>query len=520
MYEFVISKWRGYVGAFIGIAAITFVYRVLVFRQLFLSDINITAVALSFLLLVLIVASKAGHGPSIFASLVSTFCFNFFFLPPPFTVTVEDPHNWVALSAFLITAVVASQLWATTQSRTLEAEKSRQDIWKLYQLSRNSITTFDPQILISSIANQVQAIFGVQYAAVFEPTDNDEWRARSVASSVNVSFEPSLATIKEVALAGEWRSVPSDTKMRNVTIDQACATVRYLPLRAGTQVIGVMVLCSSTLEEKTLEAIAGLVAWSLERARILQEISRTEALRQSNELKSALLASVSHDLRTPLTSIRASIDSLLHPESNWDSAALHEFHLIISEEVSRLTRLIENLLAMARIEAGELRLSKKWESVPELCQNVLDRCAALIRYHDVNVELSESLPPVIMDSRLIAEALSNLVENAAKYSPPGTRILLKARMKGDELIISVTDHGPGVAPEDRNRLFEKFYRGTNQQNGGGTGMGLAIARGIIEAHQGRIWFESTPDNGATFAFSLKVIRETLAEVRPPKNSPE
>ena len=179
--------------------------------------------------------------------------------------------------------------------------------------------------------------------------------------------------------------------------------------------------------------------------------------------------------------------------------------MIISEEVSRLTRLIENLLAMARIEAGELRLSKKWESVPELCQNVLDRCAALIRYHDVKVELSESLPSVIMDSRLLAEALSNLVENAAKYSPPGTRILLKARMKDDELIISVTDHGPGVAPEDRNRLFEKFYRGTNQQNGGGTGMGLAIARGIIEAHQGRIWFESTPGNGATFAFSLKVI---------------
>jgi two-component system sensor histidine kinase KdpD len=285
-------------------------------------------------------------------------------------------------------------------------------------------------------------------------------------------------------------------------------------LCVGTTSIGVMILVSATLEEKTMEAIAGLVAWTLERARILDEISRTEALKQSNELKAALLSSVSHDLRTPLTSIRASVDSLLHSDTRWDERALREFHLIISEEVIRLTRLIENLLAMARIEAGELRLSKKWELLSEVFHNVNDRCAVAIRHHQVSIDCHESLPAVLIDSRLIAQALSNLIENAAKYSPPGSEIILKAEMKGDDLLISVSDQGPGVAPEETNRLFEKFYRGTHPQPNGGTGMGLAIARGIIEAHNGKVWVESIPGEGATFAFSLKVEQKPLSEAHP------
>jgi len=521
MFVLMRPKWRGYWGALIGVAALTFLYRVLIFRHLFLTDVNITAVALSYLLLVLVVASRQGHGPSIFASIVSTFCFNFFFLPPPFTITVADPHNWVALTAFLLTAIVASQMWSTAEARAQEAVKSRADIWKLYQLSRTSMATLDSETLIASIAHKVQDVFHVQYCAVFEITDNGEWRSLSVASGLDESFVPSLSTIKEVARTGRLTSLRlGPTKMKTGSKSEGAVDkiescpICYLPLHVGTTSIGVMVLCSTTLDEKTMEAIAGLVAWTLDRARILQEISRTEALRQSNELKTALLASVSHDLRTPLTSIRTSVDSLLHSEANWDRSALREFHLIISEEVSRLTRLIENLLAMARIEAGELRLSKKWESVPEVCHNVLERCAVALRHHKVSLECDESLPAVLIDSRLVAEALSNLIENAAKYSPIGGSIFLKAAMKGDDLLITVTDQGPGIAPEETNRLFEKFYRGSHSPQSGGTGMGLAIARGIVEAHNGRIWFESIPGEGATFAFSLSVPHKPLSEADP------
>ncbi|HMH05929.1 MAG TPA: ATP-binding protein [Terriglobales bacterium] len=510
--------------ALIGVAAVTLIYRLLIFRQLFLTDVNITTLALSYLLLVLVIASKRGHGPSIFASLISTFCFNFFFLPPPFTITVQDPHNWVALASFLITAMVASQLWSTARSRTQEAVKSRAEIWRLYQLSRTSIATFDAQTLISSIASKVQDVFHVQYCAVFEPGNDGQWRPLSIASELDEenSFTPSLTCFDDVSLTGKLKSVGLGAEKRTNgskseaagDMAQSGSTFTYLPLHVGTTSIGVMILLSATLEEKTMEAIAGLVAWTLDRARILGEISRTEALEQSNELKAALLASVSHDLRTPLTSIRASVDSLLHSDTKWDETARREFHLIISEEVTRLTRLIENLLAMARIEAGELRPSKKWESISEVCHNVLDRCALAIRNHKVTVECHEMLPAVLIDSRLVAEALSNLIENAAKYSPPGSEIILEAGVKDDQLLLSVTDEGAGVAPEERSRLFEKFYRGTHPQPNGGTGMGLAIARGIIEAHDGRVWVENRSGKGATFKFSLKVEQKPLLEADP------
>jgi len=524
MPEVRFRNWRRYVAALIGVAIVTLIYRVLVFRQLFLTDINITTLALSYLLLVLVIASKQGHGPSIFASLISTLCFNFFFLPPPFTITVKDPHNWVALTSFLITAMVASQLWSTARSRTQEAVKSREEIWKLYQLSQASIAACDPQTLISSLAPKIQEVFDVQYCAVFKLAGDGKWCPLSIAPEPDEEsiITPSLTNIKQVSLSGKLKSVRLATEKtadesksaeaRDKT--ESSSSITYLPLHVGTTSIGVMILVSATLQEKTMEAIAGLVAWTLERARILAEVSRTEALKQSNELKTALLASVSHDLRTPLTSIRASVDSLLHGDTKWDETALREFHLIISEEVTRLTRLIENLLAMARIEAGELTISKKWEALSEVFRNVLDRCNVEIRHHQVSVDCHESLPAVLIDSRLIAQALTNLLENAAKYSPPGSEIVLKAGMKGDELLISVTDEGAGVAPEDRSRLFEKFYRGMDPQSNGGTGMGLAIARGIIEAHSGRVWVEGSSGKGATFIFSLPVEHKPAEEVDP------
>ena len=259
-------NWKGYAAALIGVITVTLIFRVLIFRQLLLTNVSITTVALSYLLLVLIVASQQGHGPSIFASLISTFCFNFFFLPPPFTITVEDPHNWVALGAFLVTAVVASQLWSKARSQTQEAVKSREEVWQLYQLSRTSMATFDSQTLISSIASKVQEVFHVQYCAVFEPGSEGQWRPLSIASELDdeSSFSPSFTCFDEVSLTGKGKSLDFGANRPDFTIT-------YLPLQIGPTSIGVMVLISATLEEKTMEAIAGLVAWTLDRARILRK---------------------------------------------------------------------------------------------------------------------------------------------------------------------------------------------------------------------------------------------------------
>lgn len=232
----------------------------------------------------------------------------------------------------------------------------------------------------------------------------------------------------------------------------------------------------------------------------------SEALLRSDELKSALLASISHDLRTPLTSIRTAIDNLLQANLRWDREQQQEFHLIISEEAARLTRLVEDLLDMARIEAGELRLSMQLGSVAEICGNVLDRCERDLRQHRVSVDCSEYLPLVKVDSPMIAEVLTHLVENAAKYSPDGSEIVVTARLESNELLISVKDQGPGIGTDECDRVFDKFYRSTRlpASANAGTGMGLAIARGIIDAHGGRIWVDSEPGHGAVFTFALHV----------------
>ncbi|MBO0799800.1 MAG: ATP-binding protein [Blastocatellia bacterium] len=230
-------------------------------------------------------------------------------------------------------------------------------------------------------------------------------------------------------------------------------------------------------------------------------------------MKSALLASISHDLRTPHTSIRTAIDSLTNEEFTWDKATLRELHLIISEEVHRLTKLVENLLLLAWIEAGELRLSPQWGSVAEICDHALEQCTVELRHHEVQVDCPESLPGVKVDSRLIAEALTRVVENAAKYSPHGSKILVRGRLDGNQLMVSVTDQGPGIAPDETDRVFDNLYRSTlpNIHSNHGAGMGLAIARGMIEAHGGKIRVESSPGHGATFIFELPVEYSRASE---------
>jgi len=479
------------------VASVTALYRFVV------TGVNSTTVALSLLLVVLLSASAHGLASGILASVTGMLCFNFFFLPPVGNLTIQDPQNWVALFAFLGAAVIASQLSAAARGRARDAERRREEVWNLYQLSRAIIATPDSETALSSIARQVVEVFGFDYCGVLVPGDRSAWQRLAIATDVNKygSFTPSEAAVDRAFSTGVIGLADSEGGAL-----EGKQTVAYVPLKVGVRSVGVMVVISSALERGTAEAIAGLVALALERARFLKEVSHTEALRQSDELKSVLLASVSHDLRTPLTSIRAAIDSILQEETEWDRMALREFHQIISEEVARLTRLVQNLLEMARIEAGELKLSKRWQSVAEILDNVLERCESSIRNHRVSTVLAESTPVVKLDSRLVAEALANLVENAAKYSPPGSPITIRAGVEEDELTIRVTDHGPGIMAGEVDRIFDKFYRGRRpvKQAGEGTGMGLAIARGIVEAHGGRILVESVLGQGSTFTIAIPV----------------
>jgi two-component system sensor histidine kinase KdpD len=460
------------------------------------TGVNATTVALSLLLVVLGAASRYGLGPGIVAATTGLVCFNFFFLPPVGRLTIADPQNWVALFAFLVTAVTASHLSSRARSRARDAERRREEVTKLYDLSRAIIATPESENAATLIAGQVVQVFGCGYCGVFLPAASNDWE--QVAAASRISFTPSPAAIHRaygsetvVSQGGEGSGPP--------------VTAIYTPLKVGVRSIGVLVIAAGTPSSDSSEAIAGLVSLALERARFMREVSRTEALRQSDELKAALLASVSHDLRTPLTSIRAAVDNLLEENVKLAPLAVRELHVVIAEEVERLTRLVHNLLEMARIESGEMKPAAAWQSVPELVRNVLERCEPLLRRHHVTVRLNEPMAPVMLDARLLAQALANVVENAAKYSTAGSEIVVNAALEDDSLTVRVEDQGPGLSPDELERVFEKFYRGnSDDRRQEGTGMGLAIARGIVEAHGGRIWAENIPGAGAAFIVKIPV----------------
>jgi two-component system sensor histidine kinase KdpD len=376
-------KGGGYLFAIVGVAAVTGAL------AQFSDRLSSSTVALALLLIVLFAATGWGSRPAIFAALLGVVCFNFFFLPPLYTFTIADPQNWVALAAFLITALVAGELSARAKRRAEEAEAGRREIERLY----------------------------------------NEYRVAA------------------------------------------------------------------------------------ERAR------QAEVFEQSEKLKSALLDAVTHDLRTPLTSVKAAVTTLLdEAEVTLDDEARREFLEVINEEADRLNYFVENMVELARIEAGAINLRRRWSSVEEIVALARERAYTLTLNHRIESELESELPAARVDASLIAEALYSLIDNAAKYSPAGSLIKISARRAKNEMImIAVEDEGRGIPEHLRERVFDKFFRATAEGAASlgrpkGLGMGLAIARGIVEAHGGRIWVESGSGGvGAHVAFTVPVGDEEVDE---------
>jgi len=441
---------------------------------------NSTTVALGYLIVVLLVAATSRLWVAVTTSIAAMLAFNFFFLPPVGAFVIADPHNWIALIAFLVVSLVASNLSAVARDRTGVAETRRDELARLLDFSRDVLLITDSHEAHARLAGFIARRFDLDYAAICVPQES-EWAVFRAG--------PREMTLDPRELSSAFQSPQID---RRFTADG----VSLIPLRLGTKPIGMVAAAGRPLEPATFEAVAGIAAIALERAQFLDERKGAELARQSEELKSALLASLGHDLRTPLTAIRVAASNL---QASWPSEQeRREQSDIILAEVDQLTRLFQNILEMARIDAGAVTEDMRWVAPSEIVDAARNRVEHTLRGRSVRISV-ESDRLARLDPRLTTAALSQLLENAAQYSAADLPIDVAATIDDSGLTLAVRDHGPGIPPADLPHVFERFYRGTNaKRRRSGTGMGLAIARGILAVERGTISAENCPDGGARF----------------------
>jgi two-component system sensor histidine kinase KdpD len=487
----------------IGLAGIVTLYH-------FTLHANNATVALTLLLLVLVLAGNFGLRFAVGASIGATIAFNYFFLPPVGTFTIADTQNWIALFAFLGTAIYASHLASRIREESEEANTRRHESEMLYRLGRQLLQPENVAQLFNFIPLSVASSFNSPAVTLYI-ADGD----RIYLSNPKRISSPQVA----------W--VPDDTPGTTGYADRTRAEIvrdlreammapifrspesgfpTAIPLRIGVRPSGALLLEATCLSRETMEALSGLIAISIERAEALEVSARSEAAKETERLRTALLDSVTHELRTPLTAIKASISSLLSQEA-LDKDSRHELLTVIDEESDRLNHLIEQAVEMAQLDAHKVHLEIKPEPVAALIDDAVTEARAMEPGREIRVSLSSSLPNVLADAAWIQKVLANLLGNAMKYSAPDQPVFISADTQGNMLAISVADRGAGIDPLEQGMIFDKFYRGQGQRSRvSGTGMGLAISRAIVNAHGGTIGVTSQIGHGSVFTFTLPIVR--------------
>jgi two-component system, OmpR family, sensor histidine kinase KdpD len=446
--------------------------------------VNQTTVALMFLVTVLLTSAYWGLRYAVVMAVIATAAFNFFFLPPVGTFTIADPQNWVALFAFLVAALVASNLAERARSEAEAAKQRRREVERLYALSQRLLGSENVLEMLNALPKYVQDTFSVGSVVAMAADHPTVYR-----SSLDAPFE---------------ESVLRSTMLRGEPITQR--GISYVPLRLGMRTVGAIGISGDELSRATLDAVGSLAGLAIERARALEALSKNRAEQEHERLRTALLDSVTHEFRTPLTSIKASVTTLLS-KATVDEAARHDLLTVIDEETDRLNRLVGEASEMAQLDSGRFKLDLQPHSIQDALQPALQDAAAALEKHPVETNVPPDLPKALMDVERIREVLMHLLENAGKYSASGSPIRVTSEVRNDRLITSISDRGPGIDPFEQSLIFEKFYRGQNQRyTAPGTGMGLAIAKVIVEAHGGSISVVSQLGSGSVFSFSLPIER--------------
>ncbi len=510
------QRWFGYAAALVLTAGVSGLI------ALVRSIADVSNVSMLYLLAVLASAVMFGSGPAITSSLGSFVAFNFFFVHPRYQLAVSADEEWVALGLLLVTGIITGQLAAALRDRARQAEGREREAVVLYDVVRimsdpnleNALNLvaerlrnelrLDAVVIVVDLAQRLRARAEVGDREALEGVRASGFVPTSILGG---GVAPTSA---QRGSPGRWiRLVRPDARKEPAMVRRG--RLYKVSVNLNNASVGSVVLARRPEapafrpeDDRLVSTVANQLALALDRVRLGEEATQAEILRQTDSLKTALLNAVSHDLRTPLSSIIASSGSLLQQDVRWTGDERREFARSIEEEAQRLNRLVGNLLDLSRIEAGSLRPDKAWHDLVDLIDGVLGRLTTVTAQHRVTVDISENLPPVLMDYLEIDQVLSNLIENAVKHTPPGTLVRVSGRLLDSEVEVAVSDDGPGIAREALPRLFEPFYSAARSRHPRGTGLGLAVAKGIVEAHGGRIRAENPPRGGACFTFSLPV----------------
>ncbi|HTR21508.1 MAG TPA: sensor histidine kinase KdpD [Gemmatimonadales bacterium] len=474
--------------------------------------LSVTDVAMVLLLAVALVASRYSRGPTLVASLLCILSFDFFFVPPRFTFAVSDVGYLLTFAVMLGIALLISGMTLRIRAQAETARGRERRTAALYAMSRELAATRGEAELMGVASRHIAVSFGAQVQILIP----HEGRL-----TVPVGAAPAFPIDDKERSVAQWvfdRSQPAGVGTDTLPAAQAL----YLPLVAASGTVGVLgirPLDASSLKDPTtrqlLEAFAAQTALALERAMLADRAQQEQVEVEAERLRTSLLSSLSHDLRTPLGAITGAASSLLEPEGPKSEAARRDLLQSILDESQRMNRLIGNLLDMIRVESGALQVQKEWQPLEEPVGVALIRLEDRLRDHPVTVRLPPDLL-VPVDGVLIEQVFLNLLENAVKYTPPGTPVEIAASVEGSVVRVEVADRGPGLPAGEEARVFDKFYRGAGAPPGGGVGLGLTICRGIIAAHGGRIWAENRPEGGAVFRFTLPLVGPPLVAA-PPDN---
>jgi len=450
------------------------------------AGVNQTAAGLVFLTMVVWFATRAGIRRSLYVALLCAVSFDFFFLLPLHTFWLAGPQEWVEMLSFAVSCVIVGRLAERARRQTLTAEQRREDVERLYTLSQEMMLQEDAARLIRDLPGLVASSFALQ-AVILYVRDEDQFYATTPEVAVGIQ-----AGLRALA-PGPVVTLPGPEPFS------------ALALMIGLQSIGALAWRPDTLSREVATAVSAQVAIALTRSLAIATYTRMEAAREGERLRTALIDSLTHELRTPLTSIRAAASTLVESEG-LDEEGRRDLAALVDEESARLDKLIGEAVEMAELDANVVQVQATPQHTRILLDHVVEEADAILAKHRVVVNIEPPDTPAWFDPHLLSRVFRHLLENAARYTPPGSRITLTSRRRDGCLEFAVQDDGPGIDSADLPLIFEKFFRGKKSSaRGKGTGMGLAIARAIMAAHAGKIEVTSQPGQGATFRFWVPLV---------------